>query len=103
MLCALVLRASGPYSPPHVNPQRDDLYNSGKAIYWGDLKIGKGASCAECHSEKDALSRLRLAKVKYNLETRIENCVRLQDRTNGSIEGKQMEALVHYLAKRFRL
>ena len=99
----VALWGSGPYSPPHIDPDRDQLYNTGKAIFWGDTKLGTGVSCGECHAKKDALSKTRLVKVKFDLQNRISNCVVSPDRTHGAVDGQQMEALVHYLAKRFRL
>ena len=98
-----VLHASGPYSPPRVSPQRDDMYNDGKNVFWGGAVAGQKASCAGCHSGKDSLNRSKLVKVKYNLESRINVCLKDPNRVNGSMDEKQMEALVHYLAKRFRL
>ncbi len=98
----LAIRASGPYSPPRVDPHRDDMYNEGKNLFWNSA-AGQKASCASCHSGKDSLNRARLAKVKYNLENRISECVMHPDRVNTKFDDKQMEALVHYLAKRYRL
>jgi hypothetical protein len=95
--------ASGPYSPPRVTPQRDDVYNEGKNVFWGGSITGQKASCASCHSGKEPLNRSKLAKVKYNLESRINVCLKDPTRVNGTMDEKQMEALVHYLAKRFRL
>jgi hypothetical protein len=110
IVSATGLRASGPYSPTLVRvnhrqqqQDRDDLYEAGKAIYWGQVKVGQGSSCADCHASKESLNRGRLAKIKPDLQNKINNCVHLPDRTNGAVEDKQMEALVHYLAKRFRL
>ena len=108
LTAATGLRASGPYSPPRIlQPeritQRDELYETGKAIYWGQVKVGQGSTCADCHASKESLNRARLVKIKSDLEKKINNCVHLPDRTNGAVEDKQMEALVHYLAKRFRL
>jgi mono/diheme cytochrome c family protein len=103
MLLATGTQASGPYSPTRVDPKRDEVYNAGKALFFGDTKLGNGNSCAECHTKKDALNRARLERIKYNLQTRINECVRTPERVNGAIEEKQMEALVHYLAKRYGL
>jgi hypothetical protein len=44
-----------------------------------------------------------LAKIKYNLENRISECAANPDRANFKVDDKQVEALVHYLAKRYRL
>ena len=49
------------------------------------------------------MNKSKLAKVKYNLECRINVCLEDPNRVNGTMDEKQMEALVHYLAKRFRL
>ena len=95
--------ASGPYSPPHIDPQRDELYNTGKSIYWGETKLGTGSACSDCHAKKDILSRERLVKVKFDLQNKVTNCVVQPDRVHGAVEGKQLDALVHYLAKRYRL
>jgi hypothetical protein len=98
----LAIRASGPYSPPRVDPHRDDVYDEGKNLFWNSA-AGQKVSCASCHTGKDSLSRARLAKVKYNLETRVGECAMSPDRANSKFDDKQMEALVHYLAKRYRL
>jgi hypothetical protein len=103
VITSSALYASGPYSPVTVGPQRDEAYNIGKAIYLGDVKLGSGSSCAECHTKKEALNRKRLSKVKYSLESRISNCVQIPDRVHGTIESNQMGALVRYLAKRYGL
>lgn len=105
---ASTLSASGPYSPVRVTPRvaaepPDDLYSAGKAIYLGAVKVGAGATCASCHTGTAALTRLRLTPVKGELTVRIENCVRSSDRVNGSLQGNQLDALSHYLTKRFRL
>jgi hypothetical protein len=98
-----VLYASGPYSPPRATPQRDDMYNEGKNVFWGGAIAGQKMSCAGCHSGKDSLNRAKLTKVKYNLESQINVCLKDPKRANGTMDNQQMEALVHYLAKRFRL
>ena len=98
-----VINASGPYSPPRAIPQRDDMYNDGKNVFWGAAIAGQKASCASCHTGKESLNRDKLSKVKYNLESRINICLKDPNRVNGTMDDKQMGALVHYLAKRFRL
>jgi mono/diheme cytochrome c family protein len=105
---ASTLSASGPYSPVRVTPRvsaepPDELYSAGKAIYLGALKVGSGSSCSSCHSGTAALTRLRLVTVKGELTVRIENCVRSTDRVNGALQSNQLDALSHYLTKRFRL
>jgi hypothetical protein len=103
LLISTAANASGPYSPVRVDPRRDEVYNVGRAIFVGDVKLGSGTSCASCHAKKEPLNRARLEKVKFSLETHISNCVQVPDRVNGSIESTQMEALVRYLAKRYGL
>jgi len=103
LTASVVLYASGPYSPPRATPQRDDMYNEGKNVFWGGAIAGQKTSCAGCHAGKDSLSKSKLSKVKYNLESRINVCLKDPERVNGTMDEKQMEALVHYLAKRFRL
>lgn len=103
LTASVVLYASGPYSPPRATPQRDDMYNDGKNVFWGGAIAGQKTSCAGCHTGKESLNKSKLAKVKYNLESRINVCLKDPDRVNGTMDDKQMEALVHYLAKRFRL
>ena len=98
----LAIQASGPYSPPRIDPHRDDTYNEGKNLFWNSV-AGQKASCASCHAGKESLNRARLAKIKYNLENRISECAAHPDRANSKFDDKQMEALVHYLAKRYRL
>ena len=100
---AMPLMASGPYSPVRVDLQRDEVYNEGKALYWGSVKVGTGSTCNSCHAGASSLSRAKLAKVRYNLEGKVRTCITAPDRTNGTAAGTQIEALVHYLAKRFRL
>ena len=103
LLASYAALASGPYTPPKIDPQRDELYNTGKAIFWGEVKLGSGMSCGECHAKQDVLNRSRLQKVRFDLQSKISNCVGATDRVHGSVDAKQMEALVHYLAKRYRL
>ena len=103
LLTTFIAWASGPYTPPKIDPQRDELYNSGKAMFWGEVKLGSGISCGECHSKQDALSRARLQKVRFDLEGKIKACVGSADRVHGTLDAKQLEALVHYLAKRYHL
>jgi len=103
LLTVSALSASGPYTPPRIDPQRDELYNTGKAIYWGEVKLGTGTSCGECHSKKDILNRSRLQKIRFDLQNKISTCVGAADRVHGSADQKQLEALVHYLAKRYHL
>jgi hypothetical protein len=100
---AMPLMASGPYSPVRVDLQRDEVYNEGKALYSGAMKVGTGSSCNSCHSGASSLSRGKLAKIKFNLEGKVRNCMTAPDRANGSAAENQLEALVHYLAKRYRL
>jgi hypothetical protein len=100
---AMPLMASGPYSPVRVDLQRDEIYNTGKSLYWGAAKLGAGSSCSSCHTGATALSRARLAKMRLTLDGKVKNCITAPDRTNGSAEAGSVEALVHYLAKRFRL
>jgi len=101
--CLTPLTASGPYSPPRINMRRDETYERGKALFAGDIKVGVGKTCEACHSRDTALTRKRLRSVKFNLQQRIETCIRTPDRTNGSIQGQDMEALVYYIAKRYGL
>lgn len=96
-------QASGPYSPVRVAFERDEVYSEGRSIYWGDVKVGNGKDCGTCHSRSELLNRPRLQRVKSDLAGKIRNCVSATERVNGTVDGKQMEALVHYLAKRFRL
>jgi hypothetical protein len=100
---AMPLMASGPYSPVRVDLQRDEVYNTGKSLYWGAAKLGAGSSCSSCHTGASALSRARLAKVRVSLDGKVRTCITAPDRTNGNADATHVEALVHYLAKRFRL
>jgi hypothetical protein len=97
------LTASGPYSPPRINMRRDETYERGKALFAGDIKVGAGKTCEACHSHDAALTKKKLQSVKFNLQQRIETCIRTPERTNGSIKGQVMEALVYYIAKRYGL
>jgi hypothetical protein len=100
---AMPLVASGPYSPVRVDLQRDEIYNTGKSLYWGTAKLGAGSSCSSCHTGTTALSRARLAKARVSLDGKVKNCITAPDRTNGTADAGNVDALVHYLAKRFRL
>ena len=100
---AIPLMASGPYSPVRLDLKRDEVYNSGKALYWGSAKLGAGSSCASCHSGASSLNRGRLQKAQPNLEGKVKACITAPDRVNGSGDSEHVESLVHYLAKRFRL
>lgn len=103
LFTAMSMPASGPYTPVRVAPQqqRDDLYDIGKALFLGDVRIGSGTSCAGCHNRNEALSRKRLQGVKFQLESKINDCVQFPDRINGTADSKQKEALAYYLAKRY--
>lgn len=102
-LMTFSLPASGPYSPTRIDPRRDQLYDQGKAVYWGDVKVGAGSTCGECHVKHKSLSRKNLEKVKFNLETRVNECVHSATRVDGNLQDEQMKALLHYLAKRYGL
>ena len=105
LLAALAwpLLASGPYSPPRIKLERDEKYEIGKALFTGDVKLGSGSSCGSCHVKTSAFNKKSLAAVRYNLQQRIETCVRTPDRVNGAIKSEQTEALVYYFAKRYGL
>ncbi|HYZ86082.1 MAG TPA: hypothetical protein VE621_16855 [Bryobacteraceae bacterium] len=99
---------SGPYTPIRVQPKRealvqDERYNAGKSIFWGDTKVGAGKTCASCHSKTVNLQRAQLLKVKENLQWHISRCVASPERVNGALQPEQMDALAHFLAKRYRL
>ena len=100
---AMPLMASGPYSPVRVNLQRDDVYNTGKSLYWGSAKLGAGSSCSSCHTGMSSINRSRLQKTRLNLEGKVKTCVIAPDRVNAAADPGQIASLVHYLAKRFRL
>ena len=99
---AMPLMASGPYSPVRVDLQRDEVYNTGKSLYWGSAKLGAGSSCSSCHTGASAFSKSKLAKARP-LDGKVRTCITAPDRTNGTADATHVEALVHYLAKRFRL
>jgi hypothetical protein len=99
----LPLAASGPYSPPRISMRRDETYERGKALFAGDIKVGSGKTCENCHSRDSALTKKKLQSVKFTLQQRIEACIRTPERVNGSVKGQDMEALVYYIAKRYGL
>ena len=99
---AMPLMASGPYSPVRVDLQRDEVYNTGKSLYWGSAKLGAGSSCSSCHTGTTAFSKAKLSKARP-LDGKVRNCITAPDRTNGTADTANVDALVHYLAKRFRL
>lgn len=107
---AATLNASGPYAPVRVSPRtesssmQDESYNVGKALYSGAMKMGSGQSCSSCHTGPGALNRGRLTKLAAReLPARIDHCVKDTARVNGAIPSTQLDALTHYLTKRFRL
>jgi hypothetical protein len=103
----VAMLGSGPYMPPRVEPrQADDLvYRIGQAVYSGEMKIGSGQSCAGCHRGSLALRKDTLKEIsaKDKLEPQINRCVTQLDRVNGAIDKSQMNALVRFLNKRYKL
>jgi len=99
--------ASGPYMPGRIEPRaKDDLvYRLGQAVYSGEMKLGAGQSCANCHRGGLALKKdaLREISAQDKLEPQINKCVTQTDRVNGSIDKSQMNAVVRFLSKRYKL
>lgn len=99
--------ASGPYSPVRVMPnsadKQDEVYSAGKAIFMGAVKVGSGATCSGCHTGPASLTRAKLSRIKAELPSHIETCARAADRGKGALQSNQLNALSHYLSKRFRL
>jgi hypothetical protein len=102
-MLAIPLIGSGPYSPVRVAGLRDDRYEKGRSLFVGELKLGTGTNCAGCHLKNVPLDRKKLQAAHSDLQRRVLDCVHNPDRVNGSIEQQDMEALVYYLAKRYRL
>src|SRR3977135_2914964 len=100
---AAPLPGSGPYSPVRVVVQRDERYEKGRALFVGELKLGAGADCVGCHTKDVPLNHKKLQAVRYDLSRKVEDCVHYPDRVNGSAKPEDTEALVYYLAKRYRL
>jgi len=102
-----ISQASGPYLPSRVEPkQADDLvYRVGQAVYSGELKLGGGQSCANCHKGSLALKKGSLKEISAQdkLEPQIYKCVTESDRVNGTIDKSQMNAVVRFLSKRYKL
>lgn len=95
--------ASGAYSPVHVSPQDEGIYNLGKALFSGNLKTGSGSACASCHTGTRALKRESLRKIKDSLGDFVARCATQQDRGNGKLDKKQMEGLLTFIKKRHRV
>jgi hypothetical protein len=102
-MLAVPLIGSGPYSPVRVAGQRDERYEKGRSLFVGESKLGKGTNCAACHMKKLPLDRKKLQAARSDLQRRVQDCVHNPDRVNGSIEQRDTEALVYYIAKRYRL
>lgn len=98
---------SGPYMPPRAEPTRieDFVYRMGQAVYSGDLKLGSGQTCSNCHRGGQSLKKnsLREISAQDKLQSQIEKCVTQPDRVNGAIDNTQMQALVRFLSKRYKL
>ena len=99
---AAPLPGSGPYSPVRVVVQRDERYEKGRALFVGELKLG-AADCAGCHTKDNPLNHKKLEAIRYDLSRKVEDCVHYPDRVNGSAKPEETEALVYYLAKRYKL
>jgi hypothetical protein len=95
--------ASGAYSPVHVSPQDEGMYNLGKALFAGNLKTGSGSACASCHTGTQALKRESLRKIRDSLGDFVARCATQQDRGNGKLDKKQMEGLLTFIRKRNRV
>jgi mono/diheme cytochrome c family protein len=98
---------SGPYVPPRVEPKRteDLVYRIGQAVYSGEMKLGAGQSCANCHRGALAFKKgpLKEMSAQDKLKPQIFKCVTQMDRVNGAIDNSQMEAVVRFLSKRYKL
>ena len=98
---------SGPYVPPRMGPKwaEDLVYRVGQALYSGEMKLGNGQSCANCHRgvlafKKDALKEM---SDQDKIKPQIVKCVTQLDRVNGAIDNSQMDAVVRFLSKRYKL
>jgi hypothetical protein len=98
---------SGPYMPPRAEPTHieDFVYRMGQAVYSGDLKLGAGQACSGCHRGDHSLKKQMLKEISAQdkLQTQITKCVTQPDRVNGAIDDSQMQALVRFLSKRYKL
>lgn len=101
LLAAGIAAASGPYSPVHQQPDRDEEYNAGKAIFNGEAISGH-TSCASCHRDPVALKASKLRK-RQDLPAQVQRCLTLPDRTNLPADSKTTSSLIHYLTRRFAL
>lgn len=100
---SLPVVASGPYSPPlRIVVRLDTQYERGKALYV-DGKLGSGKSCSSCHVDANAISKKKLASLNVALKEQVGICVRKADRVNGAIGPEDLEALAHFVAKRYGL
>ncbi len=104
LLLAAQALGSGSYLPNRADPYAHDTeYDLGKAIFVGDVSLGSGRSCAECHNGSNSLKSGSLRKMSLRINTQIQKCVTEPDRGNGSIDDTQMEALRRFLFRRYRL
>lgn len=88
---------------PRSAEQQDQVYSAGKAIFMGAVKIGSGATCSGCHTGPASLTRAKLTRIKAELPSHIDACARAADRGKATLQTNQLNALSHYLSKRFRL
>jgi hypothetical protein len=105
LLCAFAsgMLASGAYWPVHVTPQDESIYNLGKALFAGDIRVGSGPSCASCHMGAQTLKRDSLRRLGDELDEYVARCVARKDRANGKLDKKQMEGLLTFIRKRNRV
>jgi hypothetical protein len=103
---AVPLIGSGPYSPVRVSGQRnqrDEQYEKGRSLFVGEQKLAGGVTCTSCHLKKTPLDRKKLQAIRGDLQRHVQDCVQSPSRMNTLIDQKDTEALVYYLAKRYRL
>ena len=98
---------SGPYMPPRAEPRwvDDIFYRMGQAVYSGNLRIGSGQSCSGCHRGVQSLKKTSLIQMSADnsLRTQINKCVTQSDRVSGTIDDSQMQGLLRFLSKRYKL
>ena len=79
------------------------MYNLGKALFAGDLRVGTGPPCASCHAGAQALRRDSLRRIKDSLGDYVARCSSQKDRGDSKLDKKQMEGLLTFIKKRNRV
>ncbi len=102
LMTPLSLCASGAYMPGFSSTGSAD-YNKGKAIFNGRSKIGDMPACKSCHASKNRFQRGRLKEIKSQIADKIISCDIHQACYQLVVTKQQVEQLVNYITRRYRL